>query len=322
MSEMPNKTMSVKNKEQLIIRKFNLFDTTFKIGGYKINLLDAHYFPGHVNKSSSKHIHSFYEIHVPIKGSGKILINDKTFNFKVGTFVVTTPDQVHEWVATKPPVNFHIWWFEVLDSCNNRSKDIDFLFKNIKNPSKPVFKLPQEYNFYYTKIIKELDQANLGYQEVSKQILSIIFMTLLRSMSQSNRKKTLLKNKYETPQIQFVNLVNGFLEDNLSKKIDLEDLAKTFHISKRSLMRRYKNNTGITIGRKLIELRMYYAEELIRETELQIKAVAHKCGFPNLWNFTNKFKDFFQTTPSKYRKEMEKQCPLKKPKYLSEDKFK
>jgi AraC-like DNA-binding protein len=49
---------------------------------------------------------------------------------------------------------------------------------------------------------------------------------------------------------------------------------------------------------------MLHAEELLRETDMPIKAIAYSCGVPDIRYFARKFKTFFDCTPSEFRKKM------------------
>lgn len=294
-------TQSYNRKQQRLLRKLSFFSPSFKLGSFEVNLIDLHFFPGHVDKSSSKHLHSFVEFHVPVHGSGTIHLNNKKHNFKVGTFTVTAPDQVHEWRALEKPMLAHIWWFQIKQIGEEANGDIDILFKNLLNPPKTLYKLPKGYFTIYEQINEELEKTGLCYQQACINLIQNALIMFMRAMSASKRKKTLVKNAEEDTRDHIVMLVNSFLEDNLAQPLLLDDIARNAHISRRNLTRHYKKITGKTIGEKLHELRMYQAEELVRETDLQIKAITYKCGFQHLSHFAKKYKEFFGFTPTEYR---------------------
>lgn len=289
------------------LRKLSSLSPSFSLGSYDVTLLDAHYFPGHVDSSSTKHLHSFIEIHIPISGSGYLVLKEKKYKFRPGLFTVTSPEQVHEWAAQKSPMVAHIWWLEIHQRQEESNKDIKLLFKNLLNPPSPVYKIPPEYMQYYEHLLRELSKTGLCYQDVCRNLVENILISLARSMISSRRKKTLIQQQEEIPQDHIVKLVHSFLEDNLSQPLVLDDIAKNAHISRRNLTRHYKKVTGNTIGQKLHELRMYRAEELVRETKQQIKSITYKCGFQHMSHFAKKFKDFFGVTPTEYRDKIEKE---------------
>ncbi len=101
---------------------------------------------------------------------------------------------------------------------------------------------------------------------------------------------------------KIVKLVDKCIEDNLSSRISLKDIAKLTSKSVRSISRHYKYITGLSIGEKLNKAKMYKAEELLRETDLQIKAVAYQVGFDDIRYFSRRFKTFFKCSASDYRK--------------------
>ncbi len=294
-------------KQNRLLRRLSSFTPRFRLGSYEITLLDLHVFPGHVDQSSLTHLHSFIEFHIPVNGAGHIIMNDKKYKFKTGNFTVTSPDQVHKWVATQTPMIAHIWWFEIRQLEEENNKDIQLLFDTLLQSPAPIHALPDEYLSIYDQLIHELENTGLCYQDVCRNLVEDTLILLSRAILSSRRKKTLLKNVDSLSEDHVVKLVNNFLEDNLSQPLLLDDIAKNAHISRRNLTRHYKKVTGVTIGQKLHELRMYKAEELIRETKLQVKAITYKCGFQHMSHFAKKFKEFFGFTPTEYREELLKQ---------------
>ncbi len=297
-------TAAYNSKQQKLLRKLPFFSPSFQLGSFEVNLLDLHFFPGHVDKCCVEHLHSFVEFHVPVYGSGAIVLGDKKHNFKIGTFTVTAPEQVHKWEAVEKPMLSHIWWYQIKQVGEEENRDIDILFKHLLNPPKAVYKLPEEYFSIYEEITSELEKTGLCYQQVCTNLIQDALILFARAMAASKRKKTLLKSTEEASQDHIVKMVESFLIDNLSQPLLLDDIARNAHVSRRNLTRRYKKITGQTIGEKLHELRMYQAEEMIRETELQIKAVSYKCGFQHISHFAKKYKEFFGFTPTEYRERL------------------
>ena len=96
-------------------------------------------------------------------------------------------------------------------------------------------------------------------------------------------------------------MVDRFLEDNLAGAVSIDDVARLATMSKRNLSRQYRKETNLSVGEKLAQLRMYKAEELLRETDLQIKAIAQRVGISDTHYFARKFKEFYGWSPSEHR---------------------
>jgi len=277
----------------------------WNLPGFDIELLDMHIFPGSVNGSITTHLHNFVEIHVPISGAGNIIADNKKYKFKPGEFTITGPQQAHHWMATEPPVISHIWWFKITRNDNKPQYDIALLMGAMLSAADYVYNLPDAYWPMYNQLIDELTNVKLGYNQLVTNLVYDILIVLARSLIKRTKIKSVETLSPADEQDRTVGLVDDFLNDNLGVHVSLEDLARQVRLSKRSLTRHYKTLTGKTIGEKLGEMRMFRAEELLRETTLQVKNIAFMCGFRYASHFAKKFENFAGFTPAGYRKKIE-----------------
>ena len=65
-----------------------------------------------------------------------------------------------------------------------------------------------------------------------------------------------------------------------------------------------KEIMGVPPNKYIINERMRLAEELLRESDLNISEISYKVGIPDLSYFNRCFKAHFGMAPSKYRKEL------------------
>jgi two-component system response regulator YesN len=69
------------------------------------------------------------------------------------------------------------------------------------------------------------------------------------------------------------------------------------------MCKRFKDETGITIGNYIRMQRLYLAKKLLAETKLPISTIAMDCGFSDLAHFTKLFHTVVKMPPSAYRKQ-------------------
>lgn len=92
-----------------------------------------------------------------------------------------------------------------------------------------------------------------------------------------------------------------WMQDNLSKHSLLSYLPEKLGVQKRTLNRRFKIATGKTPGEYLNEVRMNFACDLLKNTDLSILEIASFSGFSdNSW-FSARFKQWSGSTPKAYR---------------------
>lgn len=92
-----------------------------------------------------------------------------------------------------------------------------------------------------------------------------------------------------------------WLQDNYSRQVTAEDVALRFGMSLRTLNRRFKNATGLTLLEYLRDVRISQARDLLQTSNLSIAEIAEKVGYQDTAYFGALFKKQFHTTPRDYR---------------------
>lgn len=81
----------------------------------------------------------------------------------------------------------------------------------------------------------------------------------------------------------------------------IQDLALECNLSESHLQHLFKENTGLGLGRLLIEKRMRRAAELLEQTDLSIKEIAWTVGYEHTSSFTRAFERHFREAPRCFR---------------------
>lgn len=85
------------------------------------------------------------------------------------------------------------------------------------------------------------------------------------------------------------------------RRIGIDELAAAAEVSRGHLSRLFQAELGIGIAACLERLRCYRAEILLTRTDLQIGAIASRCGFADLYHFSHRFTRLYGIPPSAYR---------------------
>jgi AraC-like DNA-binding protein len=104
---------------------------------------------------------------------------------------------------------------------------------------------------------------------------------------------------------RLVESVDTFLLDNLHRPVNLEAVATMAAISLSTLTHQYLKLAGITVGQRLMTLRMERAADLLKITHTPLKNVANQVGIPEVSYFCRMFKRYFSNTPSQFRQRAE-----------------
>jgi len=106
------------------------------------------------------------------------------------------------------------------------------------------------------------------------------------------------------PPMQFVDVVDTFLRDNLARPLTVAQVAAHVGMSERSLMRHFRHLTGDTLIRRLHKLRMDRATALLADTDCSVAQIGELVGIPDPAYFCSRFKAYCHSTPLQYRQQM------------------
>ena len=117
------------------------------------------------------------------------------------------------------------------------------------------------------------------------------------------------KEEYRTPKIfshnsdvRLVHKVRDYILQNLGKDIlDMKDLTRTFFTNESKLKNDFKAVFGVTPFQFLKAERLKLARELVQNTTLPLKNVAHTCGFNSYPHFSYAFKEEYKISPQQLR---------------------
>jgi transcriptional regulator GlxA family with amidase domain len=92
-----------------------------------------------------------------------------------------------------------------------------------------------------------------------------------------------------------------WMQDNLAKPLNVPDLASQFSMTTRTFNRRFKAAAGQTPVDYMTHVRMIFACDLLKNTDLSILEVAGFSGFKDATWFSSRFKQWSGNTPKAYR---------------------
>ena len=93
-----------------------------------------------------------------------------------------------------------------------------------------------------------------------------------------------------------------YIREHYTKKITLDMLAGSVHLSKFHLSRLFSQAMGVTPNEYLIRFRINKAKELLRQTNYSIAEICEKIGVDNASYFIKLFRRYENIPPGGYRK--------------------
>lgn len=144
------------------------------------------------------------------------------------------------------------------------------------------------------RLIINDDPLSVGYRE--HLLIDILFQTYFE---QNTSCTPLEKHLYHDA---LVASAAAYIEENLDKKIVIEDICRTVGTNPSSLNFKFRRELDMSVGQFIINERMKRARHLLMGTTYSLSKIAVCCGFDNVYYFSNAFKKYNGVSPSSYRK--------------------
>ncbi|ALJ05352.1 hypothetical protein APS56_09535 [Pseudalgibacter alginicilyticus] len=95
--------------------------------------------------------------------------------------------------------------------------------------------------------------------------------------------------------------VLNYMEENIDKKISLDELCEITSMSKTSLLRNFKEDFHISPMAYLKKVRLHLACKMLLNSDKDLLSIACACGYYDQSHFNKDFKSMLDITPKKYK---------------------
>lgn len=130
--------------------------------------------------------------------------------------------------------------------------------------------------------------------EVSRQFM--------HELKRSYESQLLEKNQQSSHHDERVIEIQEWLQENYGHKISISKLAETFGMSVRTLNRRFRTAANTTPLDYLQSVRLDYAKDLLKHSNLNVSEIAHRVGYQDGSYFSELFGKLNRVTPKEYRR--------------------
>ena len=145
----------------------------------------------------------------------------------------------------------------------------------------------------YLKAIEIANEERAGYQ----QALSGIVMHILGLMYYRDKTRDFENEEL----INKINKAKVIMRESIYKNLTAEDIAKTLNISYSGFRKAFKEFTGTSPSKYMLELKLNEAKLLLSTTNQPVKKISYTFNFENPDYFPVFFKKRTGQTPSEYR---------------------
>ncbi len=152
-------------------------------------------------------------------------------------------------------------------------------------------------------LMRQLWESSCSSAPAESVLIEGTFISLVGRLLLSGQQKRLAIPRYESSASLITNKALNYMQDRLSEKLTLEEIAKAAGVSRSYLIRVFAQATGKSVHARLIELRIERAKQLLIQygRNMTLDQVALACGF---WDGTHLTRSFFEhvgITPQQFR---------------------
>jgi AraC family transcriptional regulator len=148
---------------------------------------------------------------------------------------------------------------------------------------------------------KELSEGGIGGRLYAEGLGTALAVHLLRQYGASPRARVIYKGGLASRPLQ---RVIEYINENLPEALSLAELASIAKLSPHHFASAFKDRTGISPHRYVIERRLDRARELLRRNENSISEIAHAVGFSSQSHLTTHFRRATGLTPRTFRQSL------------------
>lgn len=161
-------------------------------------------------------------------------------------------------------------------------------------------------NNSYSHIGPSEFSVNFAAQQVVKNTLELLLIELKRSSNASTYSRGFSYDSTSFSNNMIVLKIVNYLNDNICKKLSLEDISNKVGYSVSSITILFKKHTGESIINYFIKLKINKACELLLKEDLSIEYISDYLNFSSTQYFCTQFKRMTGKSPLQFKKNTKK----------------
>lgn len=239
-------------------------------------------------------VRNHYLFHYVISGKGTLSVDKVTYSkeYEVhgGMGFLIEPGQINTYYADRADP----WEYTWIEFDGMKVKEI--LETAGLSSESPVYTPKSEQAGNTLK--DELLYLVTCHKKTSYHLIGHLFLIMDALLSGSAAKRKTQNGK----RTQFyTNEAITFISSNYSFPITVEDMANQLNLDRSYFGKIFKETMGQSPQEFLIRYRMSKAAELLKTTDLSVKDISIKVGYPNQLHFSRAFKNIYGLSPRSYR---------------------
>lgn len=252
-----------------------------------------------------EHVHSFFELHLLLKGDGVFVIDGECYPAKEGQLCWINPNS-RRYVDVHPKTE-HEHFVLHFDFVQRKDNDAYNLveYEDMSNFISQIYRnklwICDDLNRcreIYDIILRELASEQFAYLTKTRNLICSFLISSIQSIG-IQRDPVDTAFGQQGPEMAYK--VLSYIRNHFQEGLTIEDTAKILSISSRHLTRVLKETFGTTFNTALLSIQIANAEERLLTTGDSLERIAELTGFSSAAVMAANFKKMTGHTISKYR---------------------
>ncbi len=238
------------------------------------------------------HSHSHYEFYCLTKGSRSFFLSNALYKLDAPAIVVIPPHVMHKTEGgafERYNVNVSLNYLDEFEKEMLIKKSLCILKPNATETAELLCILDQ---------LNSVDKRQKYGEKILNTLFSYFVLAVSKLTASNPTRHTEVKNSIPPLILKVIDYVN----QNYFQKQTLDELAKTFYVSKTTLIYNFKKYTNCSLIDFLLNVRLTKAKELLLNTKKSVNEISELCGFSSANYFGLIFKRKENLSPANYRK--------------------
>lgn len=248
------------------------------------------------------HYHDFDKILVFFKGNITYTIEGKSYTLIPGDIILVPQGDTHKVESEENSIYARLVIYlspQYLSSIVENEKSLRDCFLHAKERYSNVVRLNEKDKGQLSVLAVGMrddirKKEKIGFDLLFQRTCLLQFLISLNRKMQDESLHFVNTNQCDKKIVEIIQYLNY----HLTEEISIDGLADRFFVSKYHMMRRFKAETGYTIGNYINQKRLLYARELLKQGE-SVTKVYLDSGFKDHSTFVRAYKQMFHEVPSK-----------------------
>ena len=255
------------------------------------------------------HVHDAFEMTLVLSDNVSVEVNEEMYDLPGGTLLLFNTMDLHRIYArdTTGYRRFVLWFkYDFLAELEPVREELLKCFYNRAFEKSNILKLSEEQLYEVEALYKRIEAVHKKQggsrktHSLSEQLLiKLMLGELLFIVNGIYQEQHSVEDTTVTGNQQMVYKVIRYIQEHLSDKLDRYELARMAYMDIRKLNNYFRDITGMTIGRYILNCRLTVAKAYLAQG-ITVTQVCEKAGFGDCCNFSRTFHKHVGMSPKQY----------------------